>query len=288
MRLRTLPLALASTFTGSFLALEQGHFNGVILLLTALTTVLLQVNSNLANDYGDFQHGTDNDARLGPQRVLQSGAITAAAMRRAIRLFSALAFVSGAALLWLAAIPVVAKVVLLLLGMAAIYASIAYTAGEKPYGYRGLGDISVLVFFGILGVAGAFYVQTGYFDWLVLLPALAIGCFSAGVLNVNNTRDIEGDAQSGKITLAVRLGPAAARKYHVLLLSMGMLMLAVFAVARFESPAEWLFLLAYPLLLMNAVKVYRTAEAARLDPMLKQLALSTFLLSLLIGLGIVL
>lgn len=286
MRLRTLPLALASTLTGSFLAMEQEHFSMPILLLTVVTTVLLQVNSNLANDYGDFQHGTDNDTRIGPARALQSGTITSAAMRKAIILFSSFAFVGGAALLYLAAIPTLAKVLLLLLGIAAIYASITYTAGAKPYGYRSLGDLSVLVFFGIVGVTGAFYLQTGYLDAAVLLPALSIGCFSAGVLNVNNTRDMEGDAKSGKITLAVRLGPLAARRYHVLLLTAGMLMLAGFAFLRFETPAQWLFLLAYPLMLLNAVKVYRTSEATRLDPMLKQLALSTFLLSLLIGLGI--
>lgn len=286
MRLRTLPLALASTLTGSFLAMEQEHFSVPVILLTVITTVLLQVNSNLANDYGDFQHGTDNDTRIGPRRALQSGAITPAAMRKAIILFSGLAFTAGAVLLYIAVIPLLIKVLLLLLGVAAIYASITYTAGAKPYGYRGLGDLSVLVFFGVIGVTGAFYLQTGYLDMAVLLPALSIGCFSAGVLNVNNTRDMEGDAKSGKITLAVRLGPLAARRYHVLLLTAGMFMLLIFAFLRFENPVQWLFLLAYPLLLLNAVKVYRTAEAARLDPMLKQLALSTFLLSLLIGLGI--
>lgn len=285
MRLRTLPLALASTFTGSFLALEKGFFDGWVLLMTALTTIFLQVNSNLANDYGDFEHGTDNDERIGPERALQSGALKPQEMRKAIYLFSALSLLSGIGLLAIAPLNLIVKGILLLLGIAAIYASIKYTAGKNPYGYRGLGDISVMAFFGILGVIGAYVCQTGTFHPMIILPALAIGAFSTGVLNVNNTRDIESDQKSGKITLAVKLGPERARNYHVVLIMNGLSLMMIYAGLNFDWGWKWLFLLAFPLLIMNAIKVKSTKEAKKLDPFLKQLALSTFLLSLLIALG---
>jgi len=287
MRLRTLPLALASTFTGGFLAMLDGPIDGLILTATAITTILLQINSNLANDYGDFEHGTDNDERIGPERALQSGALQPAQMKRAIGLFSFLAFASGCWLLWLAPLDLITKGILLLLGMAAIYASVKYTAGSNPYGYRGLGDVSVMAFFGILGVLGSHLCQTGAFDWWMLLPALGIGAFSTAVLNVNNTRDIESDTNAGKITLAVKLGPAKARMYHVLLIAIGCDAFIWFGWFRFTELTQWLFVLSLPLFLFNAWKVY-TTEASKLDPMLKQLALSTFLLSLLLGVGMAL
>ena len=288
MRLRTLPLALASTFSGSFLAYEKASFNGWILALTAITTILLQVNSNLANDYGDFEHGTDNDDRIGPERALQSGILQAGEMRNAIVLFSVLSLVSGTALLYFAPLDLWLKGVLFAFGVAAIYASIKYTAGSNPYGYRGLGDISVMAFFGILGVVGAYVCQTGTLEWSIILPAFSIGAFSTGVLNVNNTRDIDSDAKAGKITLAVKMGPARARNYHVLLITIGLLLMLSYAFLEFAWGWKWLFLLAFPLLILNAVKVKTTLEAAKLDPYLKQLALSTFFLSVLIAIGVLL
>ena len=221
MRLRTLPLALASTITGVSLAAYFGAENWLVAMLTGLTTVLLQVNSNLANDYGDFLRGTDSDDRLGPVRALQSGVLNSAEMKRAIVLFSILSFLSGCFLLYLAPVGIMAKGVLLFAGVMAIYASIKYTAGSNPYGYRGLGDISVMVFFGILGVLGAFYIQTNTMPWSMILPAIGLGAFSAGVLNINNTRDRVSDIKAGKITLAVKLGAENARRYQVLLMAVG-------------------------------------------------------------------
>jgi 1,4-dihydroxy-2-naphthoate octaprenyltransferase len=285
VRLRTLPLALASTFTGAFLALAKGPIDVSILIMTAITTVFLQINSNLANDYGDFSHGTDNDERIGPERAMQSGIISALTMRRAIWLTSFLSLLSGTVLLYLAPLDISTKFVLFLFGVAAIYASIRYTAGKDPYGYRGLGDVSVMAFFGILGVVGSYLCQTGALEWTLVFPAIAIGSFSTGVLNINNTRDIESDKNAGKITLAVRLGPQRARWYHIALILIGCVALLVYALLHFEWGWDWLFLAAYPLFALNAWKVWSVKEASRLDPMLKQLALSTFLLALLIGVG---
>lgn len=286
MRLRTLPLAISSTLTGAFLALHHGAFNGSILMLTALTTVLLQINSNLANDYGDFQHGTDNEQRVGPMRAMQSGAISEKHMRLAITICSALSLLSGVMLLWVSQLPNIAKAVLFVLGIAAIYASIRYTAGKNPYGYKGFGDVSVLIFFGIIGVVGAYCLQTAYFNPTILLPAISIGCLSAAVLNVNNTRDLISDQQSGKITLAVKLGAQGARNYHLFLMITAMILFIVYAAISFNHLESWLFLLAYPLFILNAVRVFKNENPAELDPYLKQLALSTFLLAFLLGISV--
>ncbi|MEX2597992.1 MAG: 1,4-dihydroxy-2-naphthoate octaprenyltransferase [Salibacteraceae bacterium] len=285
MRLRTLPLALASTLTGAFLVLLEQPLNALVLALTISTTVLLQINSNLANDYGDFSHGTDNDERVGPQRALQSGVINAVEMRNAVRVVSLLSFLSGLALLYFAPLDIRFKAVLMIFGLAAIYASVRYTAGSNPYGYRGLGDLSVMLFFGVLGVVGSYVCQSGSFSWEVLLPALAIGAFSTGVLNVNNTRDLENDLKTGKITLAVKMGAQNARIYHFLLLFSGMLFFVLYAWIRIPWGLGWLFLFSYPLFLFNALMVFKTTDAAKLDPYLKQLALTTFLFSLLLGIG---
>jgi 1,4-dihydroxy-2-naphthoate octaprenyltransferase len=287
LRLRTLPLALASTLTGAFLAIPYGELNAFILALTALTTILLQVNSNLANDYGDFTHGTDNAERIGPERALQSGAISPAQMKRAIQLTSILSLLSGLALLYSSPMSVAMKLILLAFGLAAIYASVRYTAGHNPYGYRGLGDAAVMAFFGILGVAGSFLCQTGSFHQDLLLPAITIGAFSTGVLNINNTRDIESDRNAGKITLAVKMGAKMARRYHIMLLGFGMVTFAAYAGLHFAWGWDWLFIATYPLFIVNAVLVHkRKAEA--LDPLLKQLALTTFLFAVFLGVGLAL
>ncbi|NCG29597.1 MAG: 1,4-dihydroxy-2-naphthoate octaprenyltransferase [Bacteroidetes bacterium] len=284
MRLRTLPLALSTTFTGAFLAQQYLELDVLVLVLTALTTILLQINSNLANDFGDFEHGTDNDERIGPERALQSGAISSREMKNGIRLTSSLSFISGIILIWIVPLDLIAKAVFLLLGSVAIYASIRYTAGTNPYGYKGLGDVAVMAFFGFLGVIGAFVCQTGEFYLTILLPAIGIGALSTAVLNVNNTRDIESDTNADKITLAVKLGPKLARRYHLILLTFGAANFVVYALIQFDSWKEWLFVLTFPLLIINGLTVYKS-EAKKLDPMLKQLAISTFLISLLLGIG---
>ncbi|MEQ9187268.1 MAG: 1,4-dihydroxy-2-naphthoate polyprenyltransferase [Cryomorphaceae bacterium] len=288
MRLRTLPLALASTLTGGFLAMNDGSFDVGVLVLTALTTVLLQINSNLANDYGDFSHGTDNDERIGPQRAMQSGIISGREMRNSIGIASVLSFLSGITLLYYAPLDWMTSGLLLVFGVAAIVASIRYTAGRNPYGYRGLGDVSVMAFFGVLGVVGSYLCQMGSVEMDILLPAISIGAFSTGVLNVNNTRDIESDRNAGKITLAVRMGPIRARAYHVVLLAIGCTAFLGYAMRHFEWGWDWLFLATYPLFAWNAYQVHSNRISQALDPMLKQLALSTFLFALLIGLGIAL
>ena len=290
-RPRTLPLALASILTGSFLAAAAGQFNGPVVALAALTTVLLQILSNLANDYGDSQNGADSVHRQGPQRAVQSGAITPAQMKRGMWVCGLLALGSGLALLWVAfgqtlgAAGLGLFLAFLTLGLAAIWAAVNYTAGSNPYGYAGLGDISVFLFFGIVGVCGTYFLQARALPLAILLPAAALGCFATAVLNVNNIRDIKSDVLAGKITIPVRLGPAHARRYHWLLLLLGLGCATVFVALTYHSPWQWLFALATPLFAFNAIQVWQRQDSMQIDPLLKQMALSTLVFTVLFGVG---
>jgi 1,4-dihydroxy-2-naphthoate octaprenyltransferase len=286
-RLRTLPLALASILMGCFLAAAHGQFRWSIAILAILTTIFLQVLSNFANDYGDAVNGKDTEARQGPQRAVQSGAISARAMRNAIMLFSGLALVSGIGLLYEALKNATwqAFVAFLGLGVLAIIAAITYTAGKRPYGYVGLGDLSVLIFFGWVGVLGSYYLHTQLFDWQLLLPATSCGLFAVGVLNINNIRDIESDTLTGKRSVPVRIGREKAVRYHWILLSIGMLCSAAYLLRQETTPLQWLFVLSFPLFVRNGLAVSKLTNPRELDPYLKQMALSTLLFVLLFGIG---
>ena len=285
-RLRTLPLALASIGMGAFLAAASGAFNALVFGLCALTTILLQVLSNLANDYGDSIHGADSVERQGPSRAVQSGAISQEAMKQAIIIFVLLSLASGIGLIYVAFGWLTFNFLLFLgIGALAIIAAITYTAGHKPYGYAGLGDISVLVFFGFVAVMGSAYLYEGKLNWDYLLPAISIGFFSVAVLNVNNIRDIESDLKAGKKSIPVRLGRVAAVRYHWFLLSVGFLSCVAYISLNYNAYTQFLFVLTVPLLLVNARAVKNKTTAAQLDPFLKQMALSTLAFVVLFGLG---
>ncbi|KAA6432591.1 1,4-dihydroxy-2-naphthoate polyprenyltransferase [Rufibacter glacialis] len=290
-RLRTLPLALSCIGMGGFLAAADHLSRWPVLLLCVLTTLFLQILSNLANDYGDTKHGADSQHREGPQRAVQAGQISPAQMRGAIIVFSLLSLVSGVALLWVAlgASGLYLFLFFLLLGLGAIWAAIGYTNGAKPYGYAGLGDISVFFFFGWVGVVGTYFLQTERFFSEMLLPASSLGFFSAAVLNVNNIRDLKSDALAGKRSVPVRLGALQARRYHWFLLLAGLLCTVVFVWVRENSTYwPWLFLGSLPLLVYNGREVKRRQTAADLDPLLKQMALATLCYVLLLGIGLLL
>ncbi|GAB4377503.1 MAG: 1,4-dihydroxy-2-naphthoate polyprenyltransferase [Salibacteraceae bacterium] len=285
MRLRTLPLAAACTITGACLARWEGTFDSLVFVLTLLTTLLLQITSNLANDYGDFSHGVDNDSRVGPKRTLQSGLISPKEMRLAIICFGVLSFALGCALLYVARVSLLAKLVLLLLGLGAIYASVRYTTGSKPYGYRAMGDLAVFMFFGLVGVFGSYYLQTGRVQPDIFLPAAAVGFMSVAVLNINNIRDMQADSNAGKLTLAVLLGGKGSRIYHTLILSLSIAAMLIYSVQNFSTALNWLWVLVLPLMVVNALLVW-LRQPAKLDPLLKQMALTTFLFSVLLCLGL--
>lgn len=285
-RLRTLPLALASIGMGTFLAAASGSFQADIFALCALTTIFLQVLSNLANDYGDSIHGADGEQRVGPARAIQSGVITPAAMKKAIAIFVVLSLASGIGLIYLAfgwSVKVFA--IFLGLGILAIIAAITYTSGSRPYGYAGLGDISVLIFFGFIAVMGSAFLFEKELRWEYVLPAISTGLFSVAVLNVNNIRDIESDRVAGKYSIPVRLGRNKAVIYHWVILSIGYLTTLVYIGLNYSSPFQFLVLLVIPLLLKNARAVKVHEEASALDPFLKQMALSTLFFVILFGVG---
>lgn len=286
-RLRTLPLALASIGMGSFLAAAQGKFKADVLFWAALTTIFLQILSNLANDYGDTKHGADSMSRQGPQRAVQSGAIGVYQMKVAIVLMAGLSLVSGLILLYITVgFGTPAFYGFLILGFLSIGAAYAYTASDKPYGYQGLGDISVLLFFGLLAVLGTYFLYTGEFEVINLLPAISMGLFATAVLNVNNIRDIESDREAGKRSIPVRIGRKKAVVYHLLLLLVG-LATALFFILRLPfAYHRFVVLLAGIPLLINARAVVRKKEPQMLDPYLKQMAISSLIFMLLFGISI--
>ncbi len=289
-RLRTLPLALSATILGSFLAYDNNTFKWAVLILGIITTLCLQILSNLANDYGDAQKGTDNEKRLGPQRLTQAGIVTRRHMRGMILLFIMLSLLSGCTLIYVALKDTGSYLSLLffLLGIASIVAAIKYTVGKKAYGYTGLGDVMVFLFFGLLGVAGTYYLHSLSFDWAVLMPASAIGLFSAGVLNLNNLRDRENDRENGKMTLVVKMGLGRAKIYHVSLLTAGFLISLLYTLTHFKSPYQFLFVLTLPLLVSGIIKVLKNTVAIELNSELRKLALATLIFSLTFGLGLIL
>ena len=287
-RPKTLPLALASIFTGSALgywANPQG-FNGLVMALCLLTTILLQVLSNFANDYGDHQKGSDTEERIGPLRGIQKGAILAKELKWGLILMVVASFLSGSFLIGIAYENLSDLFAFAGLGILAIVAAITYTVGAKPYGYMGLGDISVLVFFGLLGVGGTYYLQTHSIDSHIILPAIGSGLLASAVLNINNLRDIEQDVKAGKNTLAVRLGAYKGRVYHCILLSVAVLCYLAFAVATATSWTNYLFVLAMPLLAKHAIFVYRSQQPSELRPMLAQMSMISLLINILFSLGL--
>ena len=287
-RPKTLPLALASIFTGSALgywANPQG-FNGLVMALCLLTTILLQVLSNFANDYGDHQKGSDTEERIGPLRGIQKGAISAKELKWGLILMVVASFLSGSFLIGIAYENLSDLLAFAGLGILAIVAAITYTVGAKPYGYMGLGDISVLVFFGLLGVGGTYYLQTHSIDSHIILPAIGSGLLASAVLNINNLRDIEQDAKAGKNTLAVRLGAYKGRVYHCILLSVAALCYLAFAAVTAISWTNYLFVLAMPLLAKHAIFVYRSQQPSELRPMLAQMSMISLLINILFSLGL--
>lgn len=287
-RLRTLPLALSCIAMGGFLALSANAFQWDIFLLCILTTIFLQILSNLANDYGDSVHGADNVERTGPIRAVQAGRISADQMRRAVVVFVLLCLASGTTLL-LVSFGMNWKAIMFFfaLGALSILAAIAYTVGKKPYGYVGLGDFSVLIFFGLVGVLGSYYLFTQELSWYQLLPALSCGFFSIGVLNVNNIRDIDSDRKAGKFSIPVRIGRSNAIVYHWFLICAGIAPAVIYCLLMSNSPWQWLFLLSVPLFVKNGLAVSKK-PSSHLDPYLRQMALSTLIFVLLFGIGLIL
>lgn len=284
-RPRTLPLAFSSTLLGSFLAWNHPSFKWPVLILALLTTLFLQVLSNLANDYGDSVNGMDNKHRVGPQRAVQSGSISLKSMLIGIVGTSLLTLISGILLIGYGfnfEISI-AGLVFFFIGIGALSAAIKYTIGKNPYGYMGYGDLFVFIFFGLTGVLGTYYLHTGALDTILLFPASAVGFLSMAVLNLNNLRDVTGDALSGKRTLVVIMGSKRAKYYHLLLIAFAVASLIVYTFYTFESLLQWVYLITLPFFIFHLRKVFVNTVPSSLDPELRKLALATFATVILFG-----
>ena len=297
-RLRTLPLSISGIIMGSFIArwklLQNGEtWDITIFALALLVTLLYQVLSNYANDYGDGVKGTDKN-RIGEaeQRAVASGKISASQMRNAVILFALLSLVATFYLLYKAFFPnfINEFYTFIGLGVACILAAIGYTVGKKPYGYLGLGDIMVFIFFGLVSVCGSYFLFTKSFDWDILLPASAIGLLSAAVLNLNNMRDIENDEKSGKKTLALRLGFKNAMIYEMIILVLPpILVLMYMMINHLQEQGKYyafiFFVTVFPLMSLRR-KMMEVKEPKELDPFLKQVGIITLLMSVLVAFGL--
>lgn len=297
-RLRTLPLSMSGIIMGSFIArwklMQDGEpWDWTIFALALLVTLLYQVLSNFANDYGDGVKGTDQN-RIGEaeQRAVASGKITAKQMRNAVILFSVLSLVATFGLLYKAFFPnfINEFYTFIGLGVACILAAIGYTVGKKPYGYLGLGDIMVFIFFGLVSVCGSYFLFTKSFDWDILLPASAIGLLSAGVLNLNNMRDIENDEKSGKKTLALRLGFKNAMIYEMVILMLPPILVLIYMmINHLQEQGKYyafiFFVTIFPLTSLRR-KIIAVKEPKELDPFLKQVGIITLLMSVLVAVGL--
>ncbi len=283
-RLRTLPLSVSGILVGSFYAYSQGFINWGILTLALVTTLGLQVLSNFANDYGDGVKGTDNEHRIGPQRAIQSGAITIQSMKKGIIITVLLTLAAAISLIYLSfgKDNFAYSVFFFLLGLAAIAAAIKYTVGNSAYGYRGLGDLFVFIFFGLVSVIGCYFLFAKNVDYRVILPAVSVGLLSVAVLNLNNMRDQVSDAMSGKNTLVVKMGAKAAKIYHYTVIITALVLTLTFAILNNFRPVQYIFVVAYIPFLIHIKTVVKNTVPRELDPELKKVALGTFLLSVLL------
>ena len=285
-RLRTLPLSLSGVLLGSLLAASDGYFKTTTFVWAMLTTVALQILSNLANEVGDLTKGTDNEHRLGPIRSAQSGALSMREMVQAMIVFGVIAIITGSLLIYEAFRDLLnwKSIALFIAGGASIVAAVKYTVGKSAYGYRGLGDLFVFIFFGVVSVMGSYFAMSGVLPWICVLPAAAIGFLSSGVLNMNNIRDIENDSVCGKRTIPVILGIQGAKIYHFVITLLAVICLVLYSMLHSAGWTGYLFLLTLPLLVMHLKSVYR-GEGRALDSQLKFLSITTLLIALLLGFG---
>ncbi|OTP95891.1 1,4-dihydroxy-2-naphthoate polyprenyltransferase [Gilliamella apicola] len=288
LRPKTLVLSLSAILMGNALAYWEGSFDLLIMLLSIITASLLQILSNLANDYGDAIKGSDDQNLSGHKRGLQLGLITLNQLKKALWINTFLCIVFGLILINFACNNIYELLSFILLGLLSIIAAITYTVGKKPYGYIGLGDLSVLIFFGLVSVIGSYYLQTKTLSMLIILPALGCGLLSVAVLNINNLRDIDSDRMNHKRTLVVLMGKELGRVYHLLLLVISLCSFSLFAYNYLQTCWSWLFMLCLPLLIRHIYAVFQFKTAKDAFPLLLQMVKLALLINLLYCLGIIL
>ena len=285
MRLRTLPLSLAGVSLGLMLAAADYRVNWAVIIFTLLTTACLQILSNVSNELGDFLKGTDRTDRQGPAYSLSGGYLRKEDFKVMIIIYIILCAVFGLAMIWCSfgTFFSVESLLLMVLGVSAIIAAMRYTLGRNPYGYRGMGDLYVFMFFGLVSVLGSYFIASHEMFWRMLLPASAIGAFSVAVLNVNNIRDMATDANT-RVTVPLKIGEKWAKVYQTVLVLAGWCCMAAYSLLRVQDVWHYLFVLTLPLFVVHLAGVWKRTGKA-LDPMLPLLVMSTFIFSVLGGLG---
>ena len=288
-RLRTLPLSISGAVVGSSYAYFLGFFDILIFVLIVLTTLSFQILSNLANDYGDGVKGTDNNSRIGPERAIQIGAISPKQMKNAIIINAILSAILSLLLIYMTfgVSQLLNSLIFIVLGGLSIYAAISYTVGKSAYGYRALGDLMVFLFFGWLSVMGTYFLFAKNLNSMLLIPASAIGCLSAAVLNLNNMRDLETDLKSNKITLAGYLGKKSSKIYHFALILSAILLMLIFQYSISYSKIMYLSWIAFIPLIFHLKVVFFIKNPKDFDPHLKLVALSTFVLAILFATALI-
>ncbi|MCG2420324.1 1,4-dihydroxy-2-naphthoate octaprenyltransferase [Aequorivita sp. F47161] len=308
-RLRTLPLSVSGIIVGASAGIIEKtnllqaqmdlEYSGLVCLagttilespmfwLAILVTVGFQVLSNFANDYGDGIRGTDT-IRHGEQRMVASGLITPKQMKIGMIITGVVTFFLATLLIFMAFgnKNFIISFVFFNLTIVSIIAAVKYTVGKRAYGYSGLGDVFVFLFFGLLSVLGSYYLFTHNINWHLLLPAIAVGSFSTAVLNLNNMRDIENDAAAGKNTLVVKMGSEKAKRYHAFLLFFGMFCAIIYTVLNYIGPLQFVYIAAFIPFLFNIKTVFKNKAPMLLDAELKKVALSTFLFAILFSIFI--
>lgn len=288
MRLRTLPLSTAGIVLGIMLACTGHNVPWYVILLTLLTTVSLQILSNMSNELGDWLSGVDGTGREGPKYGIEGGGLTEDEMRSCIRIMVLVCCILGLGMIR-ASFGTILRIeseCLVALGAAAIWAAMHYTLGKHPYGYIGLGDIFVFIFFGLVPVAGGFYVCSHQIEFSTLIPGAAIGLFSVGVLNVNNMRDMKSDA-ANRVTVPLKLGEHRAKIYHTILITSGWILMALYTILFTKGWLPYLYVITLPLYVKHVAEIWKRS-GRELDPMLPMLVISTFIFALLAGTGYIL
>ncbi len=286
-RPKTIPLSISGILVGSSFSIYQGFFDSIIFILAIATAVCFQVLSNFANDYGDGLKGTD-DHRIGPQRVVASGLINLSQIKRAIIVTSVFSLGFSLTLIFYVFDHSLLNISIFIgLSLCSIIAAITYTVGKTPYGYYGFGDLFVFIFFGLISVVGSNFLYTKFFDHSVILLAIIIGLLCTAVLNINNIRDIENDKNSSKHTIPVQIGFKYSKYYHYLLIGLSIFLLFIWIV-EFDCTSNFILILfSFLILLRHIYKVFRSKFSADFKPLLSELAISVFLVSILISIFLI-
>ena len=284
-RLRTLPLSVSGILVGSFAAYADGLFNMSIFLLSLSTTISYQILSNFANDFGDGIKGADKN-RIGPTRLIQSGQISKTQMILGIKISVFISFILTVILIFTSFKGSLFNIIVFLfLGILAIISAIKYTIGKNAYGYIGLGDIFVFIFFGLVSVMGSNFLYSSEIKLELIFPSLTLGFLSAAVLNLNNMRDLRNDKQSKKNTIAVKLGAQNAKIYHYILILLSIINVLLF---YFNTEQNSLFniIMVFSVIIILLYHIFQVSILSReidFDKLLKPLVLTTFFYSLIIS-----